>query len=52
MQENPVLFQWHSVIISRHIEGGALPSSRGVNYFLTMNRPEINAGALLLTIMN
>jgi len=41
MRKNTVLFQRYNAITSRHIEGTALPRSRGLNDFLRINRPEI-----------
>jgi hypothetical protein len=49
MREKHVFFQGPSVITSRHIESAALTHSRGLYHFLTINRPEINTGAVLLT---
>jgi hypothetical protein len=51
-REKAPYFQRSSVIISRQIAGAALFIRRGIKNFLSMRRAEINAGALLLTLIN
>ncbi len=50
MRRKVIQFQWHSAIISRHIEAAALSSCAGINGSLSKRVTGNKFGALPLTI--